>query len=252
MHEQISDALFKGTLVGLFMAISVGPTLFAVIKYSLNYSHRSAIAFVLGVSISDIIYVTIANISARWLELLRPYERHIAFGGAVALIAIGAVGLLKKYKPKRPSSTPMPIEGGHYFKIWLSGFLINTLNPGVFVTWLGAVTLTGHSSGFYRFVLFGTCLFIILGIDFLKIFLAERIKKLLTARRIIYMHRFSSLCILLIGLTLLITTILNIESSNKNEKSNIDKILSERVSAKCRGVCAEEIPNKIVTLRPHV
>lgn len=208
------------------MAISVGPTLFAVIKYSLNFSYKSGLAFVLGVSVSDIIYVTLANVAAQWLEYLKPYERHIAFGGAVALMAIGVMGLLKRQKPKRPSSLQPALAGGHYFKIWLSGFLVNTLNPGVFITWLGAVTLTGASSGNYRFVLFGTCLSIILGIDFLKVFLAERIKGLLTPRRIIYMHRFSSLCLMLIGLALLITTIFNVESSNNKEKSQIDKILS--------------------------
>lgn len=222
----MTDAIIKGVLVGLFMAISVGPTLFAVIKYSLNFSYKSGLAFVLGVSVSDAIYVTLANIAAQWLELLRPYERHIAFGGAVALMAIGLIGILKKMTPKRPTSVPLPVSGGHYFKIWLSGFLVNTLNPGVFITWLGAVTLIGNKPGFYRFVLFGTCLIIILGIDFLKIFLAERIKKLLTVRRIIYMQRFSSACIFLIGLSLFISTVLNAEPSKKNEKSKIDKILS--------------------------
>lgn len=226
----MTDAIVKGILVGLFMAISVGPTLFAVIKYSLSYSYRAGLAFVLGVSISDIIYVVLANIAAQWLELLRPYERHIAFGGALALMAIGLVGLLKKLKPSRPSTGGLVISGGDFVKIWLSGFLVNTLNPGVFITWLGAVTIIGNKPGSYRFILFATCLIIILGIDFLKIFLAERIKRLLTARRIIYMQRFSSASIFLIGLSLFITTILNIQSSKNNEKSRIDKILSRKMT----------------------
>jgi threonine/homoserine/homoserine lactone efflux protein len=102
MHVHIIDAVVKGILVGLFMAISVGPTLFAVIKYSITYSYWSGLAFVLGVSVSDIMYVTLANLAASWLEYLKPYEKHIAFGGAIALMAIGLVGLLKKQKPKRP------------------------------------------------------------------------------------------------------------------------------------------------------
>ena len=223
----MTDAIVKGLLIGLFMAISVGPTLFAVIKYSLDFNYKSGLAFVLGVSVSDIIYVTLANVASSWLELLKPFERHIAFGGAVALIAVGLVGLLKKMKPKRPSSGPVTIPGGHYFKIWMSGFLVNTLNPGVLITWLGAVTIIGYKPGFYRFVLFGTCLVLILGIDFLKVFLAQRIKKLLTVRRMIYMQRFSSACIFLIGLALFTTTVMNIESKNNGKESRIDKILSK-------------------------
>lgn len=222
MH--IADAAIKGILVGLFMAISVGPTLFAIIKYSLNFSYKAGLAFVLGVSVSDALYVTIANIAASWLKYLEPYQKHIGFGGAVALMAIGMIGLLRKLKPKRPSSAQIAISGGDLFRIWLSGFLINTLNPGVLITWLGAVAITANTSGFYRFVLFGVALIIILGIDFSKVFLADRIKRLLTVRKVIYVQRFSAACILAIGIALLVGTIMNIHSSG--EASEINKILS--------------------------
>lgn len=209
------------------MAISVGPTLFAVIKYSLNYSYRAGLAFVLGVSVSDLLFVTVSNLAASWLETLRPYERHIAFGGAVALMAIGIHGLIRKIKPKRPASTPLEVSGGQYMRIWLSGFLVNTLNPGALVTWLGAVTLIANTTGLYRFILFGVALVIILSIDFSKVFLASRIKRLLTIRRIIYVQRFSSACLLLIGLSLFISTTFGLQFSKNNEKSGIDKILSK-------------------------
>ena len=223
----VLDAILKGFLVGLFMAISVGPTLFAIIKYSLNFSYKAGLAFVLGVSISDIIYVLIANMAASWLRYLEPYERHIAFGGAVALMTIGLWGLLKKLKPKRPSSVQIAISHGDLAKIWLSGFLVNTLNPGVLITWLGAVTITANTTGFYRFILFGVALAVILSIDFSKVFLADRIKRLLTVRKVIYVQRFSAACILLIGLALFAGTIFNIQSRERNGNSEINKLLSK-------------------------
>jgi threonine/homoserine/homoserine lactone efflux protein len=225
MELTIADAILKGLLVGLFMAISVGPTLFAIIRYSLSFSYKAGIAFILGVSVSDAIYVTLANIATTWLQALKPYEKYIAYGGAAALMMIGLAGLLKKHKPTRPTKE-IAISGGHYFKIWLSGFLVNTLNPGVLITWLGAVTIIATAPALYRFVLFGTCLIIILSIDFSKVFLADRIKRLLTARRIIYMHRFSSACLLLIGVSLLITTLFNVKAEKKGKETRMDKILS--------------------------
>ncbi len=227
MHINIIDAAVKGILVGLFMAISVGPTLFAVIKYSLNYSYKAGLAFVLGVSVSDILYVAVANLAASWLEGLKPYEKHIAFGGAIALMAIGASGLIRKTKPKRPSATPLAVSGGQYMKIWLSGFLINTLNPGALISWLGAVTLTANTPGLYRAMLFGVALFIILGLDFSKVFLADRIKRILTVRRIIYVQKFSAACILFIGLSLFISTTFNVQFKKNKEGSEINKILSK-------------------------
>ena len=80
----MTNAIVKGILVGLFMAISVGPTLFVIIRYSLNYSYKSGLAFVLGVSLSDFIYVALANVAAPLLNGLKPYERYIAFAGAMS------------------------------------------------------------------------------------------------------------------------------------------------------------------------
>jgi threonine/homoserine/homoserine lactone efflux protein len=226
MQVQVTDAVIKGILVGLFMAISVGPTLFAVIKYSLNFSHKAGWAFVLGVSVSDFMYVTLANVATSWLQYLRPYQKHIGLGGAVVLIIIGIAGFLKKQTPKRPSSEPVLVSGSDYAKIWLSGFLVNTLNPGVLITWLGTVTITANTPGLYRFILFGTCLVIILGIDFFKVFLADKIKSFLTLRRIIYVQRFSSLCIFFIGIALLITTLSNAAPAENDNQQKIDHILS--------------------------
>ena len=227
MHVNIVDAAVKGVLIVLFMAISVGPTLFAVIKYSLNYSYKAGLAFILGVSVSDLLFVTVSNLAASWLENLKPYERHIAFGGAVVLMAMGIHGLIRKLKPKRPSATPLEVTGGQYLKIWVSGFLVNTLNPGALVTWLGAVTLIANTSGFYRFILFGVALIIILTIDFSKVFLADRIKRLLTIRRIIYVQRFSAACLLLIGLSLFVSTTFSLQFSKNKEKGGIENILSK-------------------------
>lgn len=223
MH--LIDALVKGILLGLFMAVSVGPTLFAVIRYSLNHSYKSGLAFVLGVSVSDAMYVTIANVAASWLEYLKEYERHIAFAGAVILIVVGGAGLFRKYKPQRPSNKPLPVGGGHYFRIWLSGFLINTINPGVIITWLAAVTASANTTLAYRVVLFGSCLALILSIDFLKVFLADSIRRKLTLRRIMYLQKFSAICIFSIGIALFVSTVFNVQFKKKEDTSEAVRAL---------------------------
>lgn len=215
MH--LIDAVIKGLLLGLFMAISVGPTLFAVIRYSMNHSYKAGIAFILGVSLSDIMYVTIANVAAQWLEVMNEHKTIIAYCGAALLIGMGAYGLFDKYKPKRPSTTPMTISGGHYVKIWLSGFLINTINPGVVITWLAAVTATAGTSNWYRLILFSCCLGLILSVDFCKVFLADAIRRKLTLRRILYLHRISAGCIFAIGIALLISTAFHIQFKKRGE-----------------------------------
>lgn len=211
----LMSAILGGLLLGLFMAISVGPTLFAIIKYSLNHSYKTGLAFVLGVSISDIMYVTIANLAAPWLDFIYKYERQVALIGGAVLFIVGLLGLVRKYKPVRPSSTKNIISNGHYFRIFSSGFLINTANPGVIINWIASVTLVANATanmssmqgGVYRLVFFGTCLVLVLGIDFLKVFLADSIRKKLTLRKVMYLQKISGAALLIIGAALILFTL---------------------------------------------
>lgn len=240
---QLWDALLKGIALGLFLAISVGPTLFAILKYSLNHSYKAGIAFILGVSISDILYVTVANIAASWLEILREYSRPIAYGGAVVLLVVGLAGLVSKYRPKRPKATKFNISNTDYFKIWTSGFLINTINPAVIIIWLGSVSATANTSGWYRFVMFTVCLTIVLGIDTCKVFLADAIRRKLTLRRIMYLQKTSSAIILAFGIALLLTTYFNIHINTPEIQSvHHQKQFNKDV----------ETTETLVSLQPHV
>jgi len=56
------EAVLKGITLGLLLTISVGPVVFSIIKQSLNNGHRGGIAFILGVSASDITLVLISNV----------------------------------------------------------------------------------------------------------------------------------------------------------------------------------------------
>lgn len=240
---QLWDASLKGIALGLFLAISVGPTLFAIIKYSLNHSYKAGIAFILGVSISDILYVTVANLAASWLEILQEYSRPIAYGGAVILLVVGLAGLLGKYRPVRPTATKFNISNTDYFKIWTSGFLINTINPAVIIIWLGSVSATANTSGWYRFVMFTVCLTIVLGVDICKVFLADAIRRKLTLRRIMYLQKTSSAIILAFGIALLLTTYFNIHI-NTPEIQSAHYQKQFRYNAKTS--------ESLVSLQPHV
>lgn len=220
---QLWDALLKGLALGLFLAISVGPTLFAILKYSLNHSYKAGIAFILGVSFSDILYVTVANLAASWLEVLHEYSREISYGGSIILIVVGLAGLITKYKPARPSATKINISNTDYFKIWTSGFLINTINPAVIIIWLGSVSATANTSGWYRLIMFTVCLVIVLGIDFCKVFLADAIRRKLTPRRVMYMQKTSSAIILAFGVGLFLTTYFNIHFKEAEQQSTYYK-----------------------------
>jgi threonine/homoserine/homoserine lactone efflux protein len=206
----VYTAFYLGCGFGLFMAVSVGPTIFAIIKYSITYGWRAGMSFVLGVSLSDSIYVLLANMASAWLSGLMSHEKTIGYLGAVLLIIFGLYGFFKKIKVTRNRNDDAKVSSRDYFKIFASGFLMNTLNPGVIITWITAVAAISTMTAAYRLVFFITCLGIILGFDFLKVLLAQRIRKRLTPRNIIYLNRISALCLVGIGIVLFLKSMFDI------------------------------------------
>jgi len=208
-----TSAIIQGIVLGLFIAISVGPTLFAVIRYSMHQSYKAGLAFVVGVSISDVMYVWLANVATDSLKFLSQHQKEVALIGSGLFIIMGLYGFLKKYKPQKPprAAADLQISSSTYAKIAVSGFMMNALNPGVIIYWMGAATLVSNESPAIRFVLFGTCLGLVLTVDFLKVFLAEKIRTKLTLRKIMYLNKTSSLIILGLGLILLAKVVFNIE-----------------------------------------
>lgn len=202
-----SEAIISGLLLGLFIAISVGPTLFAVIRFSMHHSYKAGLAFIFGVSFSDILYVALANLASGWLDFLEEHQKALAYAGSALFIGIGLIALVRKYKPKRPKrGKDIQISRGVYFKIWGSGFLMNALNPAAVILWIGAAIKVSDYSVLERVIFFGICLGVVLSGDISKVILADKIRVWLTLRKIMYLNRISAACILLFGLILLAKT----------------------------------------------
>ena len=65
------EALIKGLTFGLLLSISVGPVLFTIIKQSLNNGYRGGLAFIIGVSASDVSLVLVSNIFTELFNSLK-------------------------------------------------------------------------------------------------------------------------------------------------------------------------------------
>ena len=124
---------------------------------------------------------------------------------------MGITALFKKVKVNRHAADDANVPGRQYTRIVASGFLMNSLNPGVIITWLSAVAAIATFNNNERITFFSACLLLILGFDLLKVSLAQRIRKHLTPRTILYLNRISALCIVGMGLFLFIKTYLGIK-----------------------------------------
>ena len=137
MHP-LFELFYKGFLLGLISAFSFGPIFFSIIETSLRKGVYFAISIAIGVIISDAVIITISLLSIGKLIQDPGLKNAIGAIGGVLLVGFGIYHLLK------PVPHPKTVElnqSRDYFLYIGKGFLINFLNPFVFVYWLSAVSI---------------------------------------------------------------------------------------------------------------
>lgn len=198
------EALLKGIALGLLLSISVGPVLFSVIKQSLNNGHKGGLTFVLGVSFSDITLVTISNLFTEVFRNISEHKKEIGIAGSIFLIILGVYFLFfKKVKVNDEGKVTHPVKRSDYAKIFLSGFFMNTLNPAVILFWLTTSTTFITLTLWMRFIIFTTCLAIVLAADIAKVMLAGKIRNKLTPHNIHVLNRINGVILIGFGAVLI-------------------------------------------------
>ncbi len=198
------EAVLKGLTLGLLLSISVGPVIFSIIKQSLNNGHRGGLAFVLGVSVSDITLVFVSNVFTTVFTYMVRHKNFIGVGGSIFLIVVGIYFIFfKKVKVDDSGVQVLQLSKKDYIKTFLSGYFMNTLNPAVFIFWLTTSTTLITLSIEYRVIAFVTCLVFVLATDILKVMMAQRIRKKLTPHNIQILSRINGVVLLGFGLVLL-------------------------------------------------
>jgi threonine/homoserine/homoserine lactone efflux protein len=192
------DALLKGITLGLLLAISVGPIVFTVIKQSLNNGTAGGLAFVAGISFSDIILVVLANLFTNLFDVLEEHKKTLAVVASIFLIIVGIYYLFfKKVKVNAEGSQALVFRTKDYLKIFTMGFIMNVFNPGIIIFWLTTSTTFIDNPLDKRVVIFGSALFLALLADVIKVLLANKIRKRLTPKNI---HRINQINgVILIG-----------------------------------------------------
>ena len=199
------EALLKGIALGLLLSISVGPVMFSIIKQSLNNGHTGGLAFIIGVSASDITMVLISNVFTELFATLSSHKREIAIAGSIFLISVGIYFLFfKKIKVNEEGQQVfVPFRKRDYARLALSGYFMNTLNPAVFLFWFTASTTFINHTLQQKLVLFLVCLAIVFSADIAKVMLAGEIRTKLTPHNIHIINRVNGIILIGFGLALI-------------------------------------------------
>lgn len=198
------EALLKGLTFGLFLSISVGPVLFTIIKQSLNNGHKGGLAFIFGVSASDITLVLVSNVFTGLFDNIKRYKTEVGVAGCIFLVSLGVYFLFfKKVKVNEEGKQVFLTRKRDYAKIFMSGYLMNTLNPAVLIFWITTSTAVITHTIQDRIIIFVTCLTWMLSTDVAKVFLAGRIRNRLTPHNIHIINRINGIILIVFGFALI-------------------------------------------------
>lgn len=207
------DAFLKGLAISLLLIFSVGPVIFTIIKQSINHGRRGGFSFIVGVWISDLIWIVLSNGFSEAIKTLMDFKIPIGIAGCCFLIGMGIYfAFIKKIKP-RSQRESVEIAGDeytttgkrtNYFAIMSSGFIINTLNPAVISFWvIMAASLVSVYSFYDRIIIFATCLGVNMIADVGKVMGAGYIGKRLSDRVVLMINRVSGVLYLIFGFVIL-------------------------------------------------
>jgi threonine/homoserine/homoserine lactone efflux protein len=172
----------------------------------LHEGFKAASHLAFGVLLSDMGWITAGYVFASQLDLTGKYKLVIGWIGGALLIAFGIYNFFKKIKVREVDDDEKTVHA----KFILKGFLLNAFNPSVPLFWLSVISVVKLKEDYsisHEAVFFGAVLSTVFGIDLFKSYIAQRIKKLLNHKVLIWMNRILGIILFTIGVRMIIKVI---------------------------------------------
>jgi len=202
------DDILTAIPFGIILAFTIGPVFFVLLETSATKGFTSALIFDLGVILADIVFILLIFMSTdTLLEKIKDDPKLLVFGGML-LVIYGIISFIKTSKSFRSivrEHHRIELPKKDYGKLFVKGFLLNFINIGVLLGWLGFIVIgTSITSSKNGVIVFITTMLIAYFVsDLFKIAAAKRLKNKLTPKRIFKTKKVVALVILGFGVLLL-------------------------------------------------
>ena len=154
------DDILTAIPFGIILAFTIGPVFFVLLETSATKGFTSALVFDLGVILADIVFIALIFMSTdTLLDKIKDDPKLLVFGG-VLLIVYGIISFIKISKSFRSivrEHHKIELPKKDYGKLFVKGFLLNFINIGVLLGWLGFIvigtSITTTEKRCFRFLL---------------------------------------------------------------------------------------------------
>lgn len=205
------NPLIEGMILGLTLAIMLGPALFTLIQTSIHRGLYRGTILAFGIFLSDVTLVWFCYLGAA--QIFGDERNGLLFGiiGGIILIAFGIVTYLRKVQEASDEmldniKKPGPVT--YIFK----GFFLNFANPFIWLFWMSVMVTVSASYGASSFdvkLFFAGSLLTVFSTDLLKVFVANQLKKYLKARYLIVLNHTVGILLVVFGIFLVVRTFIN-------------------------------------------
>lgn len=204
--------LLIGILCGIALSLlfSFGPAFFGLIQSSIEHGFRRAMAYAVGVSLSDVLVVALMLTVFKNVDMEAVLHNiYVALIGGAGIIAMGVYTFRKKTKPASGKHGHMKFRSTENVgrkQLLLHGFLLNILNPFIWVYWISVITLLSGEMGLRgaeRYLFFTGLLGATLGCDLLKCRLAAMLQQMITAKVLNIFNMVTGLIMIAFGVYLI-------------------------------------------------
>jgi threonine/homoserine/homoserine lactone efflux protein len=208
------NAIIEGAILGLSLAflLGFGPAFFALIQTGIYRGFWPGFLLAAGIIINDLVIVVLSLLGTTQAMVNMGSYMWIAIMGGGLLIAFGIITYRRKpavnnFEEEQNMKKPHPME------FVGKGFLLNFVNPFVWIFWLGIVVgLTARfqadTPSLIRF--FGTALSIVFVSDVFKTYAASRFRELINVKFLGWINKIAGVGLITFGIFLIIRSFIEI------------------------------------------
>lgn len=195
-------AFVEGFGIGLGMVIFLGPVFFTLLKTALNQGIAAGMLVATGIIVSDVVCLTLCSFGAIPFFENPQNQYYISLFGASILVILGVKYL---FRPTINDRSGEGLNFKHYTTYFTKGFLVNFVNPFVFLVWISLIGFgqSRYGTGINLWIFLSAIMLGIFLTDSLKVLLAHRIKDFLNQKLLLAVHRVIGVVLLVFGVRLL-------------------------------------------------
>lgn len=230
-----------GIVCGVLLSLifSLGPAFFSLIQNSIHHGFKKAVSFAAGVSLSDILIVmlmltVLSNLSFEDFTALL-HNIYVSVIGSITTAVFAILTWRSKVKKAAVPGSRVKFRVEHVTHHWqllLSGFLLNVLNPLIWIYWLSIITFISAEMSLSvteRYLFFIGMLVAVFGTDILKCRLAAMLQHWFTARIMNNFNRVTGCVLMAFSIYLLVSMVLYQTHTHEDTKPMGNLKLVEKV-----------------------